>query len=145
MVLLEQEMKKIYLIVPHFIQLCCYVGAWLIQHFTAKKMGMLRWVNSISNKWSKNTDVEMLFSLFAVFMAVGLLLLLFWVLGKVQRRSAAFELLMVSTVLTAGAYTAFVAGGSRKLIASFYLVSPLLALAAFVTIIVLFLAALREK
>ena len=144
MVLLEHKMKKVYLVASVIIQLCCYVGAWLVQRFTAKKMGMLRWVNSVSNKWSKKADVEMLFCLFAIFMAVAVMLLLFWAIDRVQRRSAAFEALMTSAVLSTGAYIAFVVGGSRKLIASFYLLSPLLALAALVTVI-MFLAAVVKS
>ena len=144
MVLLEHEMKKVYLLVSVILQLCCYVGAWLVQRFTAKTLGMLRWVNSVSNKWSKKADVEMLFSLFAIIMAVIVLLLIFWAMDRVRRRTVGFELLMSSALLSTGVYAAFIVNGTRKLIASYYLISPLLALAAFITAAMLFVAVLRE-
>ena len=117
-------MKKKYLYIGLFLELAACVGAYLMQYFTKKKMGMLRWVNGICNKWSKAADLDAVYGIIMVVVAVLVLLLLFWVLNR--GRDSCADALTLGCLVSAGIYIAFTVAYSRKLVAAYYLVSPVL-------------------
>lgn len=133
-------MKKSYFVVSALLQLLCYVGAWLMQHFTARKMGMLRWVNGVSNKWSNMAELDAIHGVLVLLVAAAVLLLLFGALDKGSGGSGVLDGLVLSMLFSAGAYVAYTLAYTRKLASAYYLVSPLLLLAVFSSMLFLLLA-----
>ncbi len=137
-------MKKTILFVTGTLQLLCYVGAYLIQYFTSRKIGMLRWVNHNTNRWAKKADLDSINAIVLVLLVLLALALLFYALDRLQKRSVSTELGFVSLLASVGVCAACVLGWNRKLIASYYLVCILLFLAALLGIAGLALS-LRKK
>ncbi len=136
-------MKKAYLITALIFETLACAGAWAMQHFTARKMGMLRWVNGISNKLSKKADLDTVNVVLMTLLALAVIFLLFWALDRVKERSLAFDGLMGITLCSAGIYTAYTLAYTRKLMAAYYLVSPVLLLGAVLTVLCAVIAAYK--
>lgn len=138
-------MKKVYLITALVLEILACAGAKVMQHFTSRKMGMLRWVNDISNKLSKKADVDSIYLAAAIIVAVLVLVLAFWAIGKLANRSGAFEGLMCLMMGSAGYYIAYTIAYTRKLRSAYYLVSPILLIGTAAAIICFALAVRKEK
>ena len=121
-------MKKLYLKIAVIAQVLLCLGAYFMQYFTARKMGMLRWVNGICNKWSKNMDLDRLNTVMMIIVALLAVALLFWALEKAKNRDAAFDALSVIMLSSAGLYISYTLAYTRRLMAAYYLICPLLLL-----------------
>lgn len=127
-------MKKRYLYIALFFEIGACVGAYILQYFTTKKMGMLRWVNHISNKWSKAADIDLIFSVAMIVVALAVLWLIFKAIGK------GCDALAASCLIGCGTYIAYTIAFTRKLASAYYLVSPVLLLGALISLFCLCLA-----
>ena len=120
-------------------------GARVMQHFTGKKMGMMRWVNGICNKWTQKADLDTINAVLMIVVAAAVPALVFWALGRVKNRNAAFDALMCTAITSSGIYIAYTIAYTRKLASAYYLVSPILLLGAAVALLCLTLAARSDK
>ena len=101
---------------------------------TAKKMGMLRWVNQLSNKWTRAADLDSIYSMFMIVLTWAVLFLLFKALNK------GCDALALTALTSAGISVAFTLAYTRKLVAAYYLVSPVLLLGTLISLVCLALA-----
>lgn len=138
-------MKKVYLITALIVETLACAGAWTIQRFTSRKMGMLRWVNGICNKMTKKADLDTVNVVIMVALAVLLLFLVFRAIDRVKERSGAFDGLVCLSLCSAGIYIAYTLAYTRKLMAAYYLVSPVLLLGAVTAIIFLAVAVCKNR
>lgn len=127
-------MKKKYLYIGLFLELAACVGACLMQYFTKKKMGMLRWVNHLSNKMTKSCDLDLVFGIVMILVALAVWYLIFRAIGK------GCDGLALSALFCSGTYIAYTIAYTRKLASAYYLVSPVLLLGALISIICLSVA-----
>lgn len=133
-------MRKILYIITDFFIAALLAGAYMIQYYTKRKLGMNRWVVYKTSKIKEQVPAEML--RYAVLAAVLVLMALLIVqYGKRRRECKKTVLFMVimSTVLSAG-YLAFVLVLSEEDTHAYYLMLPLIVLAGLIQIIKTFLA-----
>ena len=127
-------MKKKYLYIALIFEITTCLGAYFTQYFTSKKMGMLRWVNHLCNKWGRMMDLDRLNLILMLLVSVLALALLLWALKKRQERSRSFAPLMVTAFVAVGIYLVWTLRYTRRLMAAYYLVSPVLLLGAAVVL-----------
>ena len=138
-------MKRVYLSTALVLEILACAGAWTMQHFTSRKMGMLRWVNGICNKLTKKADLDTINAVVMAAIALLVVFLVFRAIDRVKDRSGAFDGLVSLTLCSAGIYIAYTIGYTRKLMAAYYLVSPILLLGAATAIICLLIAVCKNR
>ena len=138
-------MKKRYLYTALIIEIVTCLGAYLMQYFTAKKMGMLRWVNHLCNKWGRMMDLDRLNLILMLLVSALALTLLLWTLKKCQGRCRSFAPLMVTAFAAVGIYLVWTLRYTRRLMAAYYLVSPILLLGAIITLCCWALAVFKSE
>ena len=138
-------MKKRYLYTALIIEIAACLGAYLMQYFTAKKMGMLRWVNHLCNKWGRMMDLDRLNQILMLLVSALALALLLWTLKKGRGRSRSFAPLMVTAFAAVGIYLVWTLRYTRRLMAAYYLVSPVLLLGATIVLACWALAVWKSK
>lgn len=126
-------MKK-YLSIALFFEIAACIGAYFIQYFTAKKMGMLRWVNHLCNKWSKSIELDSLNLVLMLLISAVTVALLFWTITKAKERSIHFVPMMVTGMLAVAVYLVWTIRYTRRLMAAYYLVSPILLLGSIIVL-----------
>ena len=138
-------MKKKYLYIALFFETAACVGAYFIQFFTAKKMGMLRWVNHLCNTWSKKVDLDRV-NLLLMLLVLGLVLaLVFWTLKRGKEAHRALLPLVGTALGAAGIYLVWTIRYTRRIMAAYYLVSPILLLGTLIALGCWALAVLKKE
>ena len=127
-------MKKRYLYTALFFEIAACVGAYFMQYFTARKLGMLRWVNHLCNKWAKLMDLDR-FNLIMMILVSGLALgLLLWTKKKITEKNHRLSFLAATVFSGIGIYLVWTVRYTRRLMAAYYLVCPILLLGAVITL-----------
>lgn len=128
-------MKRVFYVLSDLLIVALLAGAYLVQYFTKKKLGMSRWVVYQVMKAEKSLPIEVL-RFVAPVAALLLVVLLFWLYGKRKNRLTRIVFFMV---LFSGAlaffYLGFTVFLSQDTIRSYYLVLPLIGLANVVQIL----------
>lgn len=138
-------MKKRYLCTALFFETAACLGAYLIQFFTARKLGMRRWVNHLCNNWSKAVDLDRVNLVLMLLVSVLVLALLFWTIKKVKHRRCGLTALAATAFGAAGIYLVWTLRYTRKLMAAYYLVCSVLLLGAVITLACWVLAVWKRK
>lgn len=138
-------MNKKYLFIALLFEIAACIGAYFIQYFTAKKMGMLRWVNHLCNKWSKAVDLDKLNLILMLLVSALVLALLFWTMKKAKEKIRSFAPLMASALGAVGVYLVWTIRYTRRMMAAYYLVSPILLLGAVIVLSCWILAVFKSK
>ena len=138
-------MKKRYFYTALFFEITACIGSWLIQYFTSKKMGMLRWVNHLCNTWSKSVDLDRMNLMLMLLVSVLALVLLVLTVKKARESICNFEPLMAASFVAVGIYLVWTIRYTRRMMAAYYLVSPILLLGATIALICWALAVLKRK
>lgn len=123
-------MKKRYFYTALIIEIAACFGAYLMQYFTAKKMGMLRWVNHLCNKWGRMMDLDRLNLILMLLVSALALALLFCTIKKARERIWELAPLMAAAFGSVGIYLVWTIRYTRRMMAAYYLVSPILLLGA---------------
>ena len=138
-------MKKRYLYIALFFEVAACLGAYFMQYFTARKLGMLRWVNHLCNKWSKQMDLDQ-FHLVMMLLVSGLALaLLLWTVKRVKETSIHLSALAATAFSAVSVYLVWTIRYTRRLMAAYYLVSPILLLGAAVALLCWALAVSKKQ
>lgn len=138
-------MKKRYFCLALFFEAAACMGAYCIQYFTAKKMGMLRWVNNLCNKWSSRINIDSLNKLLMLLVSVLAVALLVYTMKKLGLKSRGMTALSAMSFCTVGIYIVYTLRYTRRLMAAYYLVSPILLLGAAISLVCWGLAVLKSK
>ena len=126
-------MKKRYFYTALAFECAACIGAYLLQYFTARKMGMLRWVNHLCNRWSQSIDLDRLNLILILLVASLAVALLIWMLALAKKRRPLIPMAVIA--LTAvGAYLLYTICNNRRTMAAYYLVSFTLLLGAVIVL-----------
>ncbi len=128
-------MKKIIYSIVTILELAFLAGAYIVNYFTVKKLGMNRWVNARCLKWEK------MYPIFGIKVVVILLLLaltvlvvrLYWKKRKEVKRRVGF--MTVMTIVLSFVCIGFVLFKSFAVMRAYYFISMMFAVAAFLQII----------
>ena len=137
-------MKKRYFCTALAFECVALIGAYLLQYFTARKMGMLRWVNHLCNRWSQSVDLDRI-NLILMLIVSGLAAaLLVWTLVRSKKIRPSIPMAVIA--LTAvGAYILCTMCNTRRTISAFYLVSFTLLLGAMIVLCIWMYAILKNE
>lgn len=138
-------MKKRYLFTALFFEIAACLGAYLLQFFTTRKLGMRRWVNHLCNNWSKNIDLDKLNLILMLLTFALALALLVWTIRKVKHRSCGLTALVATAFGAVGIYLVWTLRYTRRLMAAYYLVCPILLMGAVIALVCWALAVLKRK
>ncbi len=128
-------MKKLGYFIITFAEILFLAGAYIIQYFTRRKMGIARYVIYKSQGWERTFPMETLkYTSVAVLTTLTLLLLAASVIRRKQkgRLEAAMHVTMVILTTLYGAYTYI---SSTKTMRAYYFISLMLGAAALLQII----------
>ena len=138
-------MKKKYLYSALLFEIAACAGAYLIQYFTSRKMGMLRWVNHLCNSWSKRINPDSLNLGLMVLVSVLALALLILTLKKAASAGCTWFPMMGVALGSVGIYLYWTLRYTRRMMAAYYLVCPILLLGAMMALGCWTLAVFKRK
>lgn len=128
-------MKKIVMIIFDILTLALLASGYIIQYFTKRKLGMMRWINFHTYKYQKMLPLELL-----KYVAVSVIILLtvFPVCRFMKKRKAA-KMIDRITITVMAVVTLFDFGfalfSSLESVRAYYFIMPLLSVAALMQII----------
>lgn len=128
-------MKKIVMIIFDILTLALLASGYIIQYFTKRKLGMMRWINFHTYKYQEMLPLE-LFKYVAV--SVIILLTVFIICRFMKKRKAA-KMIDKITITVMAVVTLFDFGFALfsllESVRAYYFIMPLLSVAALMQII----------
>lgn len=128
-------MKKLGYVLMVLLEAAALAGAYIINYFTNKKMGMARWVIYKNQGWERDYPMD---TLKTVVMAVLILLTILVFLFFLKRKQEAGKLLIsmnVVMILLTLLYVSYTVISSRETMRAYYFLSLLFGIAAAVQIL----------
>lgn len=140
-------MKKVIKCIPTLIQILLVIGAFVINHFTQTRMGMMRHVMFTNNKWQSHYHALTIKNISVIILGTALLIAIIYMLYK--RRNYIYDMstkffIIVSLVLIIGTLT-FMTVFSIESIIAYYYVSIMLYMASLIQVIRLHVFLQRNK
>ena len=128
-------MKKAAYISVTILEILCLAGAWAVQYFTRRKMGMARSVVYKNRGWEARYPMELLANGAALLMAVLAAALLLYFLR--QRRNLPKTAWLMNAGMTAltSAYGGFTWMNSAQEVRSYYFISAILGAVSLIQIV----------
>lgn len=128
-------MKKAIYILLDLLTAAFMIGAYVIQYFTKRKLGMLRWVNYQNMQFQKNAAYGILKYITAVVALVLILVILKnYRKKKARMKKTDYVMMLIMSILEI-AYLYVTIFWSTEKIASYYLLMPLIGAAVLMQII----------
>lgn len=128
-------MKKIVMIIFDILTLALLASGYIIQYFTKRKLGMMRWINFHTYKYQEMLPLELLKY---VTVSVIILLTVFIICRFMKKRKAA-KMIDRITITVMAVVTLFDFGfalfSSLESVRAYYFIMPLLSVAALMQII----------
>lgn len=133
-------MKKILYITSDLLIAALLAGAYILQYFAKRKLGMNRWIVFKISKVKEALPIEAL-RYAAVAMVLALAALLVILYGKYRKacRKIVFPMVIVAVILAVG-YLGFTLYFSQERVRAYYLMLPLIGLANVVQLVKAFAA-----
>ena len=128
-------MKKIVMIIFDILTLALLASGYIIQYFTKRKLGMMRWINFHTYKYQEMLPLELL-----KYVAVSVIILLtvFIICRFMKKRKAAKMIDKITITVMAGGTLfdfGFALFSSLESVRAYYFIMPLLSVAALMQII----------
>ena len=124
-------MKKIFYIFFTAIQLLLYIGAYIFEYFTKKKMGMARHVSYLNGKLEEKMPIQMI--LYIAFIIVIILLLVF-IFNYLKTNNKKIVLLIFS-VITTLIFGVILFLGSLETLRAYYFLNILIGISGLIQVI----------
>ena len=128
-------MKKIVMIIFDILTLALLASGYIIQYFTKRKLGMMRWINFHTYKYQKMLPLELL-----KYVAVSVIILLtVFIIWRFMKKRKAAKMIDRITITVMAVVTLFDFGfalfSSLESVRAYYFIMPLLSVAALMQII----------
>ncbi len=122
-------MKKVLYIISDLLIDALLAGAYIVQYFAKRKLGMNRWIVFKISKVKEALPIEMLrYVAAAVVLALAVLLVILYGRNRKAYRKILLPMVIVTIVLAAG-YLGFTLYFSQERVRAYYLMLPLIGLA----------------
>lgn len=122
-------MKKVLYIISDLLIAALLAGAYIVQYFAKRKLGMNRWIVFKISKVKEALPIEILrYVAAAAVLALAVLLVILYGRNRKAYRKILLPMVIVTIVLAAG-YLGFTLYFSQELIRAYYLMLPLIGLA----------------
>lgn len=128
-------MKKIVMIIFDILTLALLASGYIIQYFTKRKLGMMRWINFHTYKYQEMLPLELL-----KYVAVSVIILLtVFIICRFMKKRKAAKMIDKITITVMAVVTLFDFGfalfSSLEFVRAYYFIMPLLSVAALMQII----------
>ncbi len=128
-------MKKIVMIIFDILTLALLASGYIIQYFTKRKLGMMRWINFHTYKYQEMLQLELL-----KYVAVSVIILLtVFIICRFMKKRKATKMIDKITITVMAVVTLFDFGfalfSSLESVRAYYFIMPLLSVAALMQII----------
>ena len=140
-------MKKIVMIIFDILTLALLASGYIIQYFTKRKLGMMRWINFHTYKYQEMLPLELL-----KYVAVSVIILLtVFIICRFMKKRKAAKMIDKITITVMAVVTLFDFGfalfSSLESVRAYYFIMPLLSVAALMQIMKNFvvIGMLKEK
>lgn len=128
-------MKKLGYVLMVLLEAAALAGAYIINYFTNKKMGMARWVIYKNQGWERDYPVDTLkTAVMAVLILLTILVFLFFLKRKREAGKLLISMNVVMILLTL-LYVSYTVISSRETMRAYYFLSLLFGIAAAVQIL----------
>lgn len=135
-----KKMNKVFYAIATILQIILLVGTYVVNYFTQKKMGMMRYVIYKNGIFEKSYPIEKLQYLsIIVFIILMILVLGFYIKRKSKLNKSVLNMNIVMVVLTS-IYVGFTLLYSTEDFRAFYFMSLMLGVATLIQIIKTFLS-----
>lgn len=129
-----KKLNKVFYIVVSILQVLLLAGTYVVNYFTRKKMGMLRFVIYKNNKWENSYPIAQIQSLIIIlFIVLMILTLVLYLKRKSQLNKNVLRANIVMVVIVS-IYSGFNLLYSTEEFRAFYFMSGMLAVATFLQI-----------
>lgn len=136
-------MKKVIYWIVNLLEIAFLVGAYLVNYFTPRKMGMARFVvyenMMIEQNYTNIQSIKMIAVGVVILLAIITILIYF-----VNKKNVNITMIVVTIVITF-IYTWFTVRNSKDTYTAFYLISPLIGCAALLQILKTLISILFTK
>ena len=127
-------MKKIVMIIFDILTLALLASGYIIQYFTKRKLGMMRWINFHTYKYQEMLPLELL-----KYVAVSVIILLtVFIICRFMKKRKAAKMIDKITITVMAVVTLFDFGftlfSSLESVRAYYFIMPLLSVAALIQI-----------
>lgn len=127
-------MKKIVMIIFDILTLALLASGYIIQYFTKRKLGMMRWINFRTYKYQEMLPLELL-----KYVAVSVIILLtVFIICRFMKKRKAAKMIDKITITVMAVVTLFDFGfalfSSLESVMAYYFIMPLLSVAALMQI-----------
>lgn len=127
-------MKKIVMIIFDILTLALLASGYIIQYFTKRKLGMMRWINFHTYKYQEMLPLELL-----KYVAVSVIILLtVFIIFRFMKKRKAAKMIDKITITVMAVVTLFDFGfalfSSLESVRAYYFIMPLLSVAALMQI-----------
>lgn len=127
-------MKKIVMIIFDILTLALLASGYIIQYFTKRKLGMMRWINFHTYKYQEMLPLELL-----KYVAVSVIMLLtVFIICRFMKKRKAAKMIDKITITVMAVVTLFDFGfalfSSLESVRAYYFIMPLLSVAALMQI-----------
>lgn len=135
-------MKKVIYWIVNLLEIAFLVGAYLVNYFTPKKMGMIRFVSYKNMIWEEQYNLQNMktIAICIIFLLTIITIILYFVKNKKIKAK-----MIVATLLISGLYIGFTTLNSVNTYKAFYLISPLIGCAAILQILKALISILFTK
>lgn len=122
-------MKKVLYIISDLLIAALLAGAYIVQYFAKRKLGMNRWIVFRISKVKEALPIDMLrYVAVAAVLALAVLVLILYGRNRKAYRKILLPMVIVTIVLAAG-YLGFTLYFSQERVRAYYLMLPLIGLA----------------
>lgn len=129
-----KKINKVFYIIATVLQVLLLLGTYVVNYFTRKKMGMLRYVVYKNSNWENTYPVEKLqYISILVFIILMILILGFYIKRKSKLNKIILNINITMIILTS-IYTGFTLLYSTEDFRAFYFISLMIGLATFIQI-----------
>lgn len=131
----DDNMKKLGYVLMVLLEAAALAGAYIINYFTNKKMGMARWVIYKNQGWERDYPMDTLkTAVMAVLILLTILVFLFFLKRKQEAGKLLISMNVVMILLTL-LYVSYTVISSRETMRVYYFLSLLFGIAAAVQIL----------
>lgn len=131
----DDNMKKLGYVLMVLLEAASLAGAYIINYFTNKKMGMARWVIYKNQGWERDYPMDTLkTAVMAVLILLTILVFLFFLKRKREAGKLLISMNVVMILLTL-LYVSYTVISSRETMRAYYFLSLLFGIAAAVQIL----------
>lgn len=128
-------MKKAGYILITVLEIFLLIGAFIVNYFTKKKMGMARYVVFKNRNWEREYPLDLLKNIsVAVLMILTLIVVVLAIKRWKKVSRLQLRMFIVMIVLAVLSFT-FILSGTTQTIRAYYFISPMLAVTLFLQIL----------